>query len=113
MSTNSKPGHTTALKLFSPASRRGIKLPSTAFMLGSVLILYGATATDLAIKTTYVVAYSRLLNAAASVLESTTSSSTAVALVQFGQSARTASYITGAIYAINVCCNRCSLRSKC
>ncbi len=91
-----------ALSFPSETSHRGIKQPSTAFMLCSVFVLYAATATDFAIKTTYVVAHDRLINEAVATLESPSSSSIDTALVEFGQSARTASYVIGAVNAINV-----------
>ncbi|KAM5538805.1 hypothetical protein V8D89_007527 [Ganoderma adspersum] len=84
--------------------RRGIKQPSTAFMLGSVFLLYVATATDFAVKTAYVVAYGQLLNVAVVELQlqSSSSSSTETALIQFGRCARTISYIIGAVIAVNI-----------
>ncbi|PIL26102.1 hypothetical protein GSI_11856 [Ganoderma sinense ZZ0214-1] len=82
--------------------RRGIKQPSTVFMLGSVFVLYASTATDFAVKTTYVVEYGRSLNAAVAALEFTSPSSTDAALSQFGRRARTISYVTGALYTINI-----------
>ena len=84
-------------------SRRGVKQPSTVFMLCSVFILYASTVTDFAVKTIYVVEYNRLLNTAVAALEATSSSSTDAALSQFGQRARTISYVTGVLYTINVC----------
>ena len=71
-------------------------------MLCSVFILYASTVTDFAVKTTYVVEYDRLLNTAVAALEATSSSSINAALDQFGQRARTISYVTGALYTINV-----------
>ncbi|KAI1790872.1 hypothetical protein LXA43DRAFT_1061837 [Ganoderma leucocontextum] len=82
--------------------RRGIKQPSTAFMLGSLFLLYASTAIDFAVKTTYVVGHGRLLNDAVTALESMSPSSTEAALIQFGQRARTESYIIGAVIAINI-----------
>ncbi|PIL26103.1 hypothetical protein GSI_11857 [Ganoderma sinense ZZ0214-1] len=82
--------------------RRGIKQPSTAFMLGSVFLLYASTATHFAAKTTYVVAYSRLFNAAVAALEPTPPLSTDVAFAQFGEKARTISYIISAVIATNI-----------
>ena len=84
------------------SSRRGIRDFSAVFMLGSVFILYASTATDFAVKTMYVVEHGRLLNAAVAALETTSSSSTDAALSQFGQRARTISYIISGLYAINV-----------
>ena len=72
-------------------------------MLSSVFLLYASTVTHFAAKATYVVAYGRLLNAAVAALESTPPSSTDVAFVQFGEKARTTSYIISAVIAINVC----------
>ena len=83
-------------------SRRGIKQPCTVFMLCSVFILYASTATDFAVKTVYVVEYDRLLNTAVAALEATSSSSIDAALSQFGQRARTISYVIGVLYTINV-----------
>ena len=71
-------------------------------MLGSIFILYASTATYLAAKTDYVVAHGRLLNDAVAALEPTSPSSTEAALIHFGQCARRASYIMGAVIAINV-----------
>ncbi|KAM5538806.1 hypothetical protein V8D89_007528 [Ganoderma adspersum] len=82
--------------------RRGIKQPSAVFMLGSVFILYASTAIDFGVKTMYVVEHGRLLNAAIAALEATSTSSTDAALSQFGQRARTISYVTGALYTINI-----------
>ena len=83
-------------------SRRGIRDLSAVFMLGSVFILYASTATDFAVKTMYVMEHGRLLNAAVAALETTSSSSTDAALSQFGQRARTISYVIGVLYTINV-----------
>ena len=94
-----------ALSFPSESSCRGIKQPSTAFMLGSIFLLYVATGTHFAAKTAYVVAYGQLLNVAVVELQlqSSSSSSTETALIQFERCARTISYIIGAVIAVNVC----------
>ena len=102
VSTDSKSRLFETLIMIIEISRRGIKQPSTVFMLCSVFILYASTVTDFAVKTTYVVEYDRLLNTAVAALEATSSSSINAALDQFGQRARTISYVIGALYTINV-----------
>ncbi|KAI1794338.1 hypothetical protein LXA43DRAFT_1179533 [Ganoderma leucocontextum] len=95
-------GVLTVLSIVSIAHliRRGIKQPSTAFMLGSVLVLYVSTTTHFSVLIAYSVRCVRLVNGTVASLSSTSSFN--AALVDFRQDAKTKSYIISAALAINV-----------
>ncbi|KAM5541480.1 hypothetical protein V8D89_005034 [Ganoderma adspersum] len=80
--------------------RRGVKQPSTAFMLGGVLILYASSVTHFGLALSYSVEYVRLLNNSAAALTAT--STIHAGSVQLRHSARTTSYILNFVLAVNV-----------
>ncbi|KAM5536538.1 hypothetical protein V8D89_009815 [Ganoderma adspersum] len=79
---------------------RGVKNTSTAFMLGSVIVLYASTAVHFGAVVAYSISYCRLLDDAVAALSST--SSTSAALTRFGRSTKIKSYIISVALAINV-----------
>ena len=82
------------------SSHRGIRQPSTAFMLGSVLILYASSVTHFGFALAHSVAYIRLLNNSVAGLSAT--STIPMGSVQLGHSARTTSYILSFVLVVNV-----------
>ncbi len=83
-------------------SRRGVKGRSTAFMLGSVMVLYSSTAVYMGVQMADIVGYARVLNEAVAALSSEASGRLPVALTSFEQSARTKSHIISLVLAFNV-----------
>lgn len=82
------------------SSHRGVKNTSTAFMLGSVILLYISTAVHFGAVVAYSLSYCRLLDNAVAALSST--SSTSAAVMRFERSTKINSYIISVALAVNV-----------
>lgn len=86
--------------VLSDSSHRGVKQASTAFMLGSVVVLYASTMAHFGAVIAYSVGHCRLLDAV--VASPSSASSTSMALTQFARSAKMSSDIVSAALAVNV-----------
>lgn len=86
---------------------------STAFMLGSVLILYMSAAMHFGVAVTYSVGYGRLVNdAVASFSPASGSTLDQTTVTQFRRRAKTMSYIISLLLAINVCMTQVALKCQ-
>ena len=89
-----------SITVLSDSSHRGVKQASTAFMLGSVVVLYASTMAHFGAVIAYSVGHCRLLDAV--VASPSSASSTSMALTQFARSAKMSSDIVSAALAVNV-----------